>query len=142
LLAVAGADGMVQLWNPTNGQPAGPLIRTGPGGGVRALAFSPSGLLLATAGADGWVRLWNPFTGQLAGAPIPADTGSGGGVAGVAFSPRGGLLASADAAGTVRLWNVSLFAHPYTTLCTDVGAPTRQEWAQNASGEPQPKFCT
>src|SRR2546427_38075 len=66
LLATAGGDGTVRLWNPATGQPVGaPLpAGTGPGGGVTAVAFSRDGKLLATAGGDGTVRLWNPATGQ------------------------------------------------------------------------------
>jgi WD40 repeat protein len=133
----------VQVWNPLTGQPVGVPIPadTGPGGGVHGVAFSPSGGLLATADADGTVRLWNPLSGQPVGVPIPADTGHRGGVLGVAFSPSGGLLASADGDGTVQLWHVSLFAHPYTTLCAADGPPTRRDWSRYAHGEPEPRIC-
>jgi WD40 repeat protein len=138
LLATAGNHGTVRLWNPATGRPVGaPLpADTGPNGSVYGVAFSPNGKLLASADADGTVRLWNPATGQPVGAPLPAV-----GVLGVAFSPNGKLLASADGDGTVRLWKVSLFTHPYTALCADVGPPTRQDWAKYAPGEPQPRVC-
>ena len=78
LLATAGGDGTVRLWNPATGQPVGaPLQADITAGGVNAVAFSPDGKLLATAGGDGTVRLWNPATGQPVGAPLPADTGPG-----------------------------------------------------------------
>ena len=115
LLASAGADGTVRLWNPATGQPVGaPLHATSTGYGVLGVAFSPDGRLLASADADGTVRLWNPATGH----PIATlhATGAGRyGVLGVAFSPDGKLLASAGADGTVRLWNPAT-GHP-------VGAP-------------------
>jgi WD domain, G-beta repeat len=141
LLASADSDGTVRLWNPVTGQPVGtPLpADTGTQGSVNGVAFSPDGKLLASADSDGTVRLWNPVTGQPVGLPLPA--GAQGSVNGVAFSPDGKLLASADSDGTVRLWEVSLFADPYATLCADVGAPTKQDWEQYASGEPQPSVC-
>jgi WD40 repeat protein len=105
---------------------------------VLGVAFSRDSKLLATADADGTVRLWNPATRQPVGAPLQTGAPV---VAKVAFSPDGKLLASGDSNGTVRLWQVSLFPHPYAALCTYVGSPTRQEWNQYASGEPQPKVC-
>ena len=106
LLASAGADGTVRLWNPATGQPVGaPLHATGARNSVLGVAFSPDGKLLASAGADGTVRLWDPATGQLV-ATLHA-TGARNGVSWVAFSPDGKLLASAGADGTVRLWNVA-----------------------------------
>ncbi len=142
LLASADADGTVRLWNPADGQPVGAPLQTGSGvqNGVGGVAFSPDGKLLASADGDGTVQLWNPATRQPVGAPLHA-TSAPNGVLGVAFSPDGKLLASADADGTVRLWTVSLFAHPYTALCADVGPPTVQDWDQYAPGEPQPKVC-
>ena len=101
LLASAGGDGIVRLWNPATGQ-AVRTIRADPGGRVDGVAFSRGGTLLAGAGGDGTVRLWNPATGQAV-RTIRADPG--GRVDGVAFSRDGKLLASADSDGTVRLWN-------------------------------------
>jgi WD40 repeat protein len=144
LLASAGADGTVRLWNPLTSRAIGAPVHAGtggPNGGVLAVAFSPNGNLLATASADGTVQLWNPATRRPVGAPIPASTSPNGGVSGVAFSPNGNLLATASADGTVELWEVSLFAHPYATLCLDAGPPTRQEWEKYAAGEPRPKIC-
>ena len=107
LLATAGADGTVRLWNPATGQAVGgPLpAATGPGLAVTAVAFSRDGKLLASGDSHGTVRLWNPATGKPVGAPFPAATGPGLAVTAVAFSPDGKLLASADSDGTVRLWN-------------------------------------
>jgi len=66
LLASAGADGMVRLWDPATGGQVREL--TGHTGGVLAVAFAPDGRLLASAGADGTVRLWDPATGTAAAA--------------------------------------------------------------------------
>jgi WD40 repeat protein len=137
LLASAGADGTVRLWNTATRQPTGTAFLVE--GGVNGVAFSPDGTLLATADTDGTVRLWNTTTGQQVGTPLRVDTGYG--VNGVAFSPDGTLLATADADGTVQTWQMSLFADPYRALCADVGPPTRADWTQYAPGDPQPSVC-
>jgi WD40 repeat protein/transcriptional regulator with XRE-family HTH domain len=107
LLASAGADGTVRLWNPATGRPVGAPLHASARNGVNGVAFSPDGKLLASAGADGTVRLWNPATGRLVRAPLHASgpTTARYGVRAVAFSRDGTLLASAGADGTVRLWN-------------------------------------
>ncbi|MGD0608552.1 MAG: AAA family ATPase [Streptosporangiaceae bacterium] len=103
LLASAGGGGVVQLWNPATGQPAGALQAgnvAGAGANVNGVAFSPNGALLASADDDGTVTLSSPATGQPVHAPIRAGTGA---VNGVAFSPNDRLVASADDDGTVTL---------------------------------------
>ena len=138
LLASAGADGTVRLWNPATGHPVGAPLHTG--ASVLGVAFSPDGKLLASADADGTVRLWNPATRRPVGAPLHA-TSTGHGVFAVAFSPDGQLLAGAASDGTIPLEEVWLFAHPYKALCADVGPPTAQSWGSYAPGERQPKVC-
>ena len=107
LLASAGADGTVRLWNAVTGHHVATLHATSAQYGVHAVAFSPDGKLLASGDGDGTVRLWNPATGRPVGAPLHASgqTTARYGVRAVAFSPDGKLLASAGADGTVRLWN-------------------------------------
>ena len=75
LLASAGGDGTVRLWNPATRRLVATLqTGTGPNTGVFWVAFSPDGKLLASAGGDGTVRLWNPITGQPVGAPLQTGT--------------------------------------------------------------------
>jgi len=118
LLASAGADGTVRLWNPASGQPIGAPLHASARGGVRAVAFSPGGRLLASAGGDGTVRLWDLATGRSIGAPLHAS--ARGGVRAVAFSRDGRLLASAGGDGTVRLWDLAT-RRPDATLQTGSG---------------------
>jgi WD40 repeat protein/DNA-binding XRE family transcriptional regulator len=117
LLATAGADGTVRLWNPATGHAVGAPIHASARHGVHGLAFSPNGTLLATADGDGTVRLWNTATRRPVGAPLHASgkTKNRYGVRAVAFSRDGTLLATGGADGTVRLWN--------TATRRPVGAP-------------------
>ena len=81
LLATAGGDGRVRLWNPVTGQPVGAPIQASAQTGVSAVAFSPDGKLLASAGGDGTVRLWrislfaHPYAALCAdvGPPTPQE---------------------------------------------------------------------
>ncbi|MER6072046.1 TIR domain-containing protein [Streptomyces sp. NPDC001817] len=61
LVATAGDDRTVRLWNPGTGEET--AVLTGHTGRILAVAFSPDGSLLASGGEDGTVRLWN----------VPAD---------------------------------------------------------------------
>jgi WD40 repeat protein/serine/threonine protein kinase len=101
LLASAGADGMVGVWNAETGQRQHEL--RGHDGPVRSVAISPDGSLVASAGDDAVVRLWGAADGKLT-RTLQGHTGP---VQHVAFSPDGTLLASAGTDGTVRLWDVA-----------------------------------
>ncbi|MFF3335211.1 TIR domain-containing protein [Streptomyces sp. NPDC002888] len=94
LLATAGDDRTVRLWDARTGRETAAL--TGHTGRVLAVAFSPGGSLLASGGEDGTVRLWN----------VPADApatlratlvGMPGGWA--ALSPSGGYKYEGDVTG-------------------------------------------
>jgi WD40 repeat protein/transcriptional regulator with XRE-family HTH domain len=107
LLATAGADGMVRLWNTVTDRAAATLHASARHG-VYGVAFSPTSNLLATADGDGTVRLWNTATRRLvATLHASGKTKARYGVRAVAFNHDGKLLASAGADGTVRLWNTA-----------------------------------
>ncbi len=100
LLATAGQDHTVRLWDPATGWAR--ALLPGHDADVNWLAFAPDGGALATAGDDGAVKLWDLSTGrqreQLVKAPVP--------VIGVAFSPDGKVLAAGLGDGTVRWWDL------------------------------------
>jgi WD40 repeat protein/transcriptional regulator with XRE-family HTH domain len=123
LLASAGNDGMVRLWNPATRSAVGAPLHASARYGVHAVAFSPDGKLLATGGADGMVRLWNPATGRPVGKILHASgrTTARYGVRAVAFSSDGKLLATGGADGTVRLWNPATGRPAGKTLHTGTG---------------------
>jgi WD40 repeat protein len=100
LLASAGADGTVRLWDPLWGRALATL--RAPTLAFSALAFSPDGSLLAGAGSGLRVRLWDPVMAQPLG--VLNEKGAFGGSDAVAFSPGGEWLAAA--AGTsLQLWD-------------------------------------
>nr|WP_307838639.1 MULTISPECIES: NB-ARC domain-containing protein [unclassified Frankia] len=102
LLASAGEDGSVRLWDLAAHREV--AARDGYTGGVRTCVFSPDGELLAFAGGDGLVRLWN-ITENTSPTFLQAHRG---GVWSCAFSPNGRYLASAGSDGLVRIWDFSL----------------------------------
>lgn len=104
LLASAGYDGVVRLWDVPTGQqrqafPAGI-------GMVHALVFSPDGKSLSCAGSrsdhGGEIRMWDVALRQST-----ALTSHAGAVLALAYSPDGRTLASTSMDQTVRLWDVA-----------------------------------
>jgi WD40 repeat protein len=99
ILASAGADGTIRLWDATKRLQLTSL----PGGGdeVRGLAFNSDGRTLASISSDG-IRLWDVAARKTLG----TLTSPGRDVASVAFSPDGRTLASAEDDDVV-LWDIT-----------------------------------
>ncbi|HEX5144430.1 MAG TPA: WD40 repeat domain-containing protein, partial [Mycobacterium sp.] len=73
VIASAGKDGSVRLWDARDGSPIGHPMLDG-GAPVQAVAFSPDGLRLYSAGADRTFRTSDPKTQAPIGGPV--DVGS------------------------------------------------------------------
>ena len=113
LLAAAGADGTLRLWNvaaPGHPAPVSVLLPASNGNPLYAAAFSPDGKLLAAAGAGRAVTLWEISGMKAVRLPRPLSGAST--VYSVAFSPDSATLAAASADGAVRLWHVADPARP------------------------------
>ncbi len=142
ILASAGRDGSVWLWDVDARRPLGHPL-TGHTDVIDALVFSADGKTLASAGADHTVRLWDVPTRQPLGLPLEDHTGW---VSAVAFSPRGERLASAGEDGTVRLWDPILWTDDVHALTDRVcGAIQRNlthaEWAEFLPDRPYHQTC-
>lgn len=111
LLATANQNGLVQLWNSTNGQPVSTPF-TDIGAAVGELAFSPDGTILATGSTDKTVRLWRVADRQPVSTPLTGQTSA---IEDIAFSADGRTLAVSEEDGAVRVWQ-PFGRTPATTL--------------------------
>lgn len=101
LLASAGYDGTVRLWDTMTGHQA--HIFRGHSREVMGVTFSPDSKTLASCSRDHTIRLWDPVNGKLLSAPVGHD----GEVAHVAVFPDGQRAASAGQDRTIRLWDLA-----------------------------------
>jgi WD40 repeat protein len=102
MLAVAGQDGAVRVWDVANGDrrfyfPYHTNL-------VLALAWSPDGLFLADASADRTVHVLSA-NGALGGRVVGSLIGHQAAARAIAWSPNGRSLLSGGADGTARLWD-------------------------------------
>ncbi|WP_436527467.1 pentapeptide repeat-containing protein [Actinoplanes sp. HUAS TT8] len=99
LLAGAGADGVIRIWDAINGRP----LRMLPGhtGALWAIAFSADGRYLASAGDDESVRIWDTTGGRT----VHTLVGHMLRIRALAFSPDGKHLASAGDDEDIRIWD-------------------------------------
>jgi tRNA A-37 threonylcarbamoyl transferase component Bud32 len=107
LLAVAGADGAIRLWDLRSRNRANVLRtdlhrRTGHDAAALCLAFSPDGSLLASAHVDGVVHLWDMAQAE----EVPVRLRHDESVGTLAFSPDGATLATGSLDANLRLWDV------------------------------------
>lgn len=99
LIASAGEDDAVLLWDAVTGTIAGPRL-LGHKKDITTLAFSPDGRRLVSGSDDQTVRVWDARAGQ----PVATLTGPTDAVRAVAWSPDGSLIAAGSLDGWVRLW--------------------------------------
>ncbi|KAJ9120556.1 hypothetical protein QFC24_005233 [Naganishia onofrii] len=110
LLATAGADGVVHLWDTTttiattSAAPYGHLksLRGVHTSGINDLSFSANGVYLATASDDGTAVIWS----LQSCTPLRILAGHTSHVLCLAFNPKGNILATGSWDETVILWNV------------------------------------
>ncbi len=100
ILASAGDDGTVRIWEVATGKQLGQLVHEGE---VLCVAFSPDGKTIASGGTEKRVRLWEVATkrerlelgGHLAG------------ISSLVFSRDGRLVASGSKDCTALVWDIT-----------------------------------
>lgn len=104
LLAAAGYDELVHLWEGQGAHAAGKdRILYGSKQALYAIAISPNGRFLASAGHSQIVYLWEIATGKL----LQSFRGHTNSIYTVGFHPDGNLLASGSTDCTVCLWHIN-----------------------------------
>ena len=101
LLATAGADSTVRIWNPFSGRQI--AVLTGHKDKVYSVKYSDNGFYILTASRDKTARLWDAHTGQ----EVCRYVGHTGAVREANFAGTlQNYVCTASDDGTVRLWNL------------------------------------
>lgn len=100
LLATAGRDKTVKVWNTGNGRKQWDL--SGHTASVKSLAFSPDSKILASGSTDRTIKLWHLGTGELLGSLEKLQPES----LSLAFMPSGDRLIAAAYDGGLRHWDL------------------------------------
>ena len=114
LVASAGEDGTIKLWNLQANTVATLAAHDD---SINSIAFSPDGQLLASGSEDFTVKVWSVPTKQIVATLEHVVDGFVEAVTGVSFSPDGEQLATAGP--NVKLWDVSTFTETNTLQTTD-----------------------
>lgn len=140
LLATAGSDASIRLWDVMTARSASSPLR-GHAGQVTCLSPVVVGgtLLIASGGVDATVRLWDPTTKQQVGEPLVGHTDT---VRAVCALPIGGAtyLATVGHDMTVRLWGPAMApeaAQP-TTASAAAGRSSDQRMSHESNGDAGP----
>lgn len=142
LLASAGGDGAVRLWDLAGG---GDRLLQGGLPAMTAVAFSADGARLAGGAADGSVRIWSVT--DRAAAPLllhagePQPSGGDPAIAAVAYSPDGRWLAAITRAGDLFTWRERIEDLMSAACAAARRNLTAQEWALYLSDQPYRKTC-
>lgn len=100
LIATAGYDSLIVLWDTQSGKPLRTL--TGHNGAVFDVAFSPDGALLASASGDQTIKVWLVRDGTR----LDTLKEPQGEQFSVAFTPDGNNIVAAGADRRIRLWKL------------------------------------
>jgi len=103
---IAGALGIVKIWDVDTGAVLQDLKGHGVGGGVYSAKFSKDGKLALTGGEDRTARLWDVATGRDLRV-FPGHHWAWGAPDSVAFSPDGKSVLIGCGDGNARLWDIA-----------------------------------
>jgi len=104
LLASAGTDCAVRLWDPYEGKEKASAMSDNHAHGLNDLAWAPDGKCIATASDNKNVVVWD----VEAQTPVTRLTGHKNYVFCVNFSPCGSRIISGDYEGGIRIWDLRM----------------------------------